>query len=339
MSRIVSVIVPCRNERTHIEAFCASLFAQALPAGWSLEGVIADGLSDDGTAEWLRAAAGHDARLKVVDNPGRIVSTGLNQALAMARGEVIVRMDVHTVYAPDYIAECLAALARSGADNVGGPWVAVGEAPMQRAICAVFQSRWISGGARSRQLDYEGPVDTVYLGAWPRASFERFGGFDESLVRNQDDEHNLRILKGGGRVWQSGRIRSRYTPRAQLGALARQYVQYGYWKPFVMKKHGQPAALRHLVPGLFVLALAASGLLLPWSILPWLALLAAYGSVVAFATGSLAGHGPAVWWRAPAVIATYHLAYGLGSILGWVEVLRGVRAEEARHGRFARLTR
>lgn len=339
MGRIVSVIVPCRNEHAHIEAFCASLFAQIVPEGWSLEGVIADGQSDDGTAEWLRAAAGQDARLQVVDNPGRIVSTGLNQALSIARGEVIVRMDVHTVYASDYVAECIATLARSGADNVGGPWVAVGEEPLQRAICAVFQSRWISGGARSRLLDYEGPVDTVYLGAWPRASFERFGGFDESLVRNQDDEHNLRIVKGGGRVWQSARIRSRYTPRARLGALARQYLQYGYWKPFVMKKHGQPAALRHLIPGLFVLALVASSLLLPWSALPLAALLLAYGSGVAFATGSLAGQGPAVGLRAPAVIATYHLAYGLGSVLGWVDVLRGLRAEQARHSRFARLTR
>ncbi len=170
MSALVSVIVPCRNERAHIEAFCASLFAQALPAGWAIEAVIADGQSDDGTAEWLAAHAGE--QLRVIDNPDRIVSTGLNRALQIARGDVIVRMDVHTVYAPDYVAECIAALERSGADNVGGAWRAVGQGAMQRAICAVFQSRWISGGARSRLLDYEGEVDTVYLGAWPRASFD-----------------------------------------------------------------------------------------------------------------------------------------------------------------------
>lgn len=339
MSRTVSVIVPCRNERGHIAAFCDSLFAQALPAGWVLQAVIADGQSDDGTAQWLAAAAARDARLCVIDNPGRIVSTGLNQALSIARGEVVVRMDVHTVYAADYIAQCIAALERTGADNVGGPWRAVGEAPMQRAICAVFQSRWISGGARSRLLDYEGEVDTVYLGAWPRASFERFGGFDENLVRNQDDEHNLRIVKGGGRVWQSGRIRSSYTPRARLGALARQYLQYGYWKPFVMTKHGQAAAWRQLVPGLFVLALGAGALVLPWSFWPLAVLLAAYGAVLGLATASLAAHGGAVLRRAPVVIATYHLAYGLGSVLGWLDVLRGVRAADARSSRFARLTR
>ncbi|MFO1250103.1 MAG: glycosyltransferase family 2 protein [Inhella sp.] len=334
MNRLVSVIVPCRNERAYIEAFCASLFAQALPPGWQIEAVIADGQSDDGTAQWLAAHA--DERLRVIDNPGRIVSTGLNKALQIARGAVIVRMDVHSVYAPDYVAECIAALERTGADNVGGAWRAVGQGAMQRAICAVFQSRWISGGARSRLLDYEGEVDTVYLGAWPRASFDRFGGFDENLVRNQDDEHNLRIKKGGGRVWQSARIRSSYSPRASLGALWRQYLQYGYWKPFVMRKHGQSASARHWLPAAYLLALLGGLLLLPWSGWPLALLLLAYGALLLGGCLSLASQGPAVLLRAPLVIPTYHLAYGLGSLLGWADVLRGAPAGRSR---FARLTR
>ena len=145
-------------------------------------------------------------------------------------------------------------------------------------MAAAFQSRWVAGGALSRQLDYDGPADTVYLGAWPRRTFERFGGFDETLVRNQDDEHNLRIVKGGGRVWQESRIRSSYRPRATLGQVFRQYLQYGYWKPFVMKKHGQPARLRQLVPALFVAALALFALvaIVGWTFWPLATLLVAY---------------------------------------------------------------
>ena len=182
--------------------------------------IVADGGSDDGTLDALARLIAADTRLRVVANPEQIVSTGLNRALAEARGEVIVRMDVHTTYAPDYVAECIAALVRTGADNVGGPWRAEAEAgggAMQEAIVAAFQSPLVAGGALSRRLDYEGPVDTVYLGAWPRATFDRFGSFDETLVRNQDDEHNLRITAGGGRVWQSARIVSAYRPRARLG--------------------------------------------------------------------------------------------------------------------------
>ncbi|MEP7301621.1 MAG: glycosyltransferase, partial [Caldimonas sp.] len=167
----VSIIVPCRNERSHIAAFAASALAQQLPAGWTLELVVADGMSDDGTRGALAEIAARDPRVAFVDNPGRIVSTGLNRALAMASGEVVVRMDVHTEYEADYVAHCLEALAASGADNVGGPWHAVADpaaGPTQAAVAAAFQSRWVAGGARSRRLDYDGPADTVYLGAWPR---------------------------------------------------------------------------------------------------------------------------------------------------------------------------
>ena len=190
---LVSVIAPCRNECAHIDAFCDSVLAQRLPEGWRMQVLVADGQSDDGTRRRLDERAAQDARLQAVDNPGRIVSTGLNACLARAEGEVIVRMDLHTQFAPDYVAECLAALARTGADNVGGPWVAQGQGAMGQAIAAAFQSRWVVGGARSRDRAYEGPADTVYLGCWPRAVLARAGGFDETLVRNQDDEHNLRL--------------------------------------------------------------------------------------------------------------------------------------------------
>ena len=340
--RLVSVIVPCRNETDYIEPFCASLAAQRLPVGWSLEVVIADGQSDDGTRARLDALAAGDARFAVIDNPRRIVAAGLNAAIARARGAIIMRMDVHTTYAPDYVARCLAAVEASGADNVGGPWRAEAAAdapPTQRAIVAVFQSRWLAGGARSRALDYNGDVDTVYLGAWPRATFERFGGFDEELVRNQDDEHNLRIVKGGGRVWQSAAIRSAYRPRGSVGALFRQYLQYGYWKPFVMRKHGQPAALRHLLPGALVLLLGglAIAALLGAPAWPALLLVAAYATLLVAASLQIAARTSwRLFARVPLVIAAYHFGYGIGSLLGWLDVARGARAGRAW---FARLTR
>ncbi len=341
--RIVSVIVPCRNERGHVAQFAASALAQRLLAGWQLEAIVADGGSDDGTLDGLARLVASDTRLRVVANPERIVSTGLNRALAEAHGEVIVRMDVHTTYAPDYVAECLAALVRTGADNVGGPWRAEAEAgggPMQEAIVAAFQSPLVAGGALSRRLDYEGPVDTVYLGAWPRATFDRFGTFDETLVRNQDDEHNLRITASGGRVWQSARIVSAYRPRARLGGVFRQYLQYGYWKPFVMRKHGQAAALRQVVPALFALALVVGAVLVASGVTGWpiLILVAAYLLALIAMTAAIARSSRprfAALWRVPLVIGASHVGYGIGSIAGWIDVARGARGR----ARYSTLTR
>lgn len=360
----VSVIVPCRNEVEHIVPFCQSVAAQQLPEGWSLEVWVADGLSNDGTRERLSAFCDGDDRFTMIDNPGRIVSTGLNRCIERAQGEFIVRLDVHTVYADDYIAQCLATWQATGADNVGGPWRARGqEGPqgrVQRAVAAAFQSKWVAGGALSRDLAYNGEADTVYLGAWPRSTFERFGGFDEQLVRNQDDEHNLRIHKGGGRIWQSSAIQSVYFPRSSKGDVFRQYRQYGYWKPFVMKKHGQAAALRHLIPGLFVAALLACVLLMiagsavALLIEPgqnyrlgalWvsavgtaglLGLTLLYGSAVLAVSWRIAGEaGRELFWHLPDVIAAYHFGYGLGSLRGWFDALLRGQPDPA----FGRLTR
>lgn len=339
-ARTVSVIVPCRNERAHLAAFLDSVRAQVLPAGWALQVVIADGMSDDGSAALLHEAARRDPRLVVVDNPLRIVSTGLNRALAVATGEVIVRFDVHTEYAPDYVAACIAALERTQADNVGGAWharPARDAGAMARAIAAAFQSRWVTGGALSRRLDHDGPADTVYLGAWPRATFDRYGGFDEALVRNQDDEHNLRITRGGGRVWQASAIRSTYRPRARLGQVFRQYRQYGYWKPFVMKKHGQPARLRQLAPLALVLATALAAIAWPLGAGPWplAAVLGSYAAGVLASSVAVAVDGRldvASALCVPAVVVAYHVAYGIGSAEGWRDVLlrRGPDLKQAR---------
>ncbi len=311
---VVSVIVPCRNEALHIDAFVASALAQQLAAGVEIEVVIADGDSSDGTREKLAAWQQREPRLRVIANPQRITSAALNRAVAAARGEIVVRMDVHTEYAPDYVAQCVAALRETGATCVGGAWRPLGRGWPQAAIARAFESRFGSGGAASRRTDHTGEVDTVYLGAWRREELLRLGGFDEALVRNQDDELALRIVRGGGRVWQSAAIRSWYTPRASFVALFRQFYQYGYWKVPVIRKHRLPASPRHLVPFAFIATLAGlalAGLAWPaaWRLLGGVAILytaAALASALALTRSPREALGIA--WA----FACMHGGYGLG---------------------------
>lgn len=335
----ISVIVPCRNEARYIDAFLRNVLAQRL-GSLAIEILVADGESEDGTHEIIEAWASRDGRIRLIDNPGRVVSTGLNSAIRCSRGSTIVRMDVHTEYAQDYLAQCVATLTKSGADNVGGPWRAAGNGYWQTAVALAFQSPFSSGGAGSHRLDYEGPVDSVYLGCWRRDAFDRFGMFDEELVRNQDDELNLRIIRGGGKVWQNPEIRSSYHPRASLQKLFAQYAQYGYWKVRVIQKHRIPASVRHLAPALFVAALGLSLLLSPLSAISLFVFLGLSGSyVLANMLASLTVCARPGKWRylpvMPLVFAGFHFGYGVGFLRGLWDFIVRKRA----HEKYSRLTR
>jgi len=315
----VSVVVPTRNEKDHIEDCLRSILDQRPPAG-DFEIIVADGMSTDGTREILARMEKENPRLHVIDNPARIVSTGLNEAIKAADGTIIVRMDAHTQYASDYIYECVQALETTAADSVGGPWTAKGAGVLSEAIAAAFQCSFAMGGARAHDVNYTGFVDTVYLGCWRREVFDRVGLFDPELVRNQDDEFHLRLTRAGGKIWQSPRIRSWYTPRGSLRAVFKQYMQYGYWKVRVIQKHTIPAAVRHLIPGLFVCSLIVLPLISIWwntAVWLWLAIVGMYVICTLAASVATARHkGYQILPVLPVVFAMYHFGYGYGFLRG-----------------------
>jgi len=320
----VSIVVPCRNEKDHIESAVESILGQEPPPG-GFEIIIADGTSDDGTRSILTRLAEENFQLHIVDNPFGIVSTGLNQAIRTARGKVIVRMDAHTSYARDYVRQCVELLTETGADNVGGPWIARGNGRIGQAIAAAFQSPFANGGARGRHPNYSGPVDTVYLGCWRREIFDRIGFFDENFVRNQDDELNLRLRRSGGTIWQSTKIKSWYHPRENLRQLLTQYVQYGYWKACVLQKHTLPASVRHVIPASFLLALMMLSVLSVFSATGFTAWLALIGLYLAFNLSASAVTAASNGWRLlpllPAVFAIFHFGYGWGFLKGFADFI------------------
>jgi glycosyltransferase involved in cell wall biosynthesis len=318
-SPIVSVIVPCRNEKDHIEACVRSILAQDLPPD-ELEVLVADGMSDDGTRKILERLAQEDSRVRVIDNPNRITPCAMNVGVRAARGRYIAIMGAHNHYAPDYLRQSVQVLEQTGADNVGGAMVCEATSWLQQAIAAAHHSAFAVGGARWHDPSYEGPADTVFGGVYRREVFTRIGLFDEELVRNQDDEFNLRLIRAGGKIWQSPRIRSCYRPRNSLGSLFRQYMQYGYWKVRVIQKHTLPASARHLVPGGFVLSLLLLPLVslwFPFAAWGWLGLVGIYScSNVAVALLTAARRGWALFPILPLVFACYHFAYGYGFLRG-----------------------
>jgi hypothetical protein len=231
-------------------------------------------------------------------------------------------------------------LSETHADNVGGPWVARGEGIIGRAIAAAFGSGFAAGGARSHDCQYEGIVDSVYLGCWRRELFERVGFFDETLVRNQDDEFNLRITRQGGAVWQSPRIKSVYSSRSSLRGLFKQYLQYGYWKVRVLQKHKIPASVRHLVPAAFLIALAGLPVMALWFEVVWWfwgGLLSLYMTLLLLASIVTASRqGSELLLYLPLVFACFHIGYGLGFLHGILDFVMLRRGGDSRYGALTR---
>lgn len=259
---LVSVVLPIRNEAKTIRTCLDAILAQDYGVE-ALEIVVADGGSTDGTCEILAEYTAR-AGVRVVENPQGIVSAGLNRAIAAARGEYIVRVDGHTFLSPSYVRMCVETLQATGADNVGGPQQSEAQTLIGSLVALATSSPFGIGDSKFHYATTPQWVDTVYLGAWPRRLFERVGGFDESLVRNQDYEFNYRTRQAGGRIWYTPEIRSIYRPRESLGAFVRQYFQYGQWKAIVIRRHPASTRWRHLVAPLFVVSLLGLGVLSPF---------------------------------------------------------------------------
>ena len=255
----VSVIMPVRNEADFIGRSLRAVFVQQYPHD-HLEIIVADGLSTDETRAQIEVLqAESDIPISLVSNPERIAPTGLNRAIAAARGDIIVRVDGHCEIAPDYVAKCVKYLQAGKAEGVGGPIETIGETWRAKAIAVAMSSNFGVGGSAFRCInDREMYVDSVAFPGYKREIFETAGTFNEELVRNQDDEFNYRIRKLGGRILLAPDICSRYFSRSSFKSLWRQYFQYGYWKVRVLQLHPKQMRPRQFVPFIFVASIFLS---------------------------------------------------------------------------------
>jgi len=314
---LVTIAMPCLDEAAFIEACLKSVQAQTYP-GDRIEILVADGGSTDGTLDILSRLALEDGRIRVLDNPDRVQAAGLNRILKQARGDVIVRMDVHCEYATDYVAKCVELLDRTGADNVGGAQRCHGRTEFEQAVCAALRSPLGVGGAAYRGPLNEGFVDTVFLGAYRRSVFERVGAWDPGAITNEDAELNQRLVSAGGRIYLSPEIGVDYTPRGSLAALARQYFRYGRGRARTLLKHRRFLTIRPALPFLAVTTGIALLAALPWTTAPLYLFAVASLALASEAIRVGSSGGPARVVRVLAILPTIVVAHGIGFGAGLV---------------------
>lgn len=317
----VSVIMPIRNEADFIAQSLGAVLQQDYP---NFEVIVADGMSTDDTRHVIQQISQQypSINVEIIDNPARVVPTGFNRALQVAKGTVIVRVDGHTIIEPNYVSTCVETLERTGAACVGGRMDAIGRTPMGQTIALATSSAFGVGGARFHYSLQEEWVDTVYLGAWKRSIFDHYGGFDEEFVRNQDDEFNYRLRENGHKILLNPSITSRYYNRSSLRTVAKQYFQYGYYKVRVMQKHPAQMRPRQFAPPLFVIGLMGGAILAPLSSIIlwlWLSIIGLYVGVNLLVSIRIAR---TVGWRhlvlLPITFTTLHMSYGLGFLNGLI---------------------
>ena len=316
----ISILIPVRNEVRYIPRCLQAVADQDYPSD-CIEVLVADGMSNDGTCEFLQDWASQAANRFVFQNPGKIVPTGMNILVPKAKGDVLIRVDGHCVIAPDYVSNCVRHLQEDGVDGVGGPMHSIGEDLVSQVTALAMSSKFGVGNSSFRtESGVTKLADTVPFPAYKRAIFEKVGLYDEELVRNQDDEYNYRIREAGGKILLAEDVKSEYYSRGSLKKLWKQYFQYGFWKVRVLQKHPRQMSLRQFVPLAFVLALILTLLLsflVSWGWLALIILLLAYFAAnLAASIVSASGQGINKLLLLPLAFAIIHFSYGLGFLVG-----------------------
>ena len=321
---IVSIIVPCRNERNYIEECISSILGQERPSSGNFEVLVVDGMSTDGTRDVLKSLAVRNASLRVMDNPRGITASAMNIGIDAARGRYVAILGAHTEYAPNYIRQCVELLEEHPeVCCAGGPIISRGKSLFGQAVAAAMSHPIGVGNAKHRFPDYEGYAEAVCFPVFRKTIFETAGLFDESLIRNQDDEFYYRLALAGEKTFLSPRARCTYFVRETPAMLFRQYFQYGFWRLAVVRKHRTPASIRQIVPATFVLLLLLS--VLAWLFLPgrWhlagALIPAGYGvGLFAAGIGVALKQESMVGFLFPVAAAILHLAYGAGFLWGLI---------------------
>ncbi len=327
----VSVIVPCRNEARFIRRVIASILSSSYPHE-RLEAIFVDAMSTDGTRAILEDAARENPLIQVLENPRLIVPAAMNLGIRAARGDVIVRLDAHASYDRTYIPECVRLLqSRERVGSAGGRALTEpnGEGPWARAVAFVTAHRFGVGNSRFRTSDQAGVVDTVPYGTFWRRVLEEVGLYDERLTRNQDNELTARLQKAGYQIVYDPRIVLRYWNQAGVTGLSRQGLLTGMWNVYTLILHPYTWKARRFVPLCFVVylaALVAAAWGRAWAGASWMGAaclpLLAYAILLA-AVSLRAGAASGGALRVAATFLSYHLAYGVGPLLGALNVATG----------------
>ncbi len=191
---LISVCL-CTYRRPTVVRTLASLAAQRLPAGCSLEIVVVDN-DPAGSAEALVRAWSPDVAYAI--EPGPNIAAARNRTLELARGEWLAFLDDDEEADPSWLAQLLRAADAYDADAVIGRVVAVYPegAPVALRAADPLSRDW---GPTGRRLDAGSTANALLRARLVRGSELRF---DPKFGRSggEDSDFFGRLAEGGARI-------------------------------------------------------------------------------------------------------------------------------------------
>lgn len=316
---MISVICPVFNEE-HFIKHILDHFISVKPAEKEL--ILIDGGSTDRTTEIIQEYIDKYSNIILLHNPKRYVPFALNMAITAAKGDPIIRIDAHTEYADDYYEKILEVFETTGADIAGGGYNLKYKTAFQQNVGSALSSKWGTGGSEAFNVSIKGYSDQVAYGAWRKYIFEKTGYFDESLLRNQDDEFHYRAKSAGFKIYRDPSIKLWYYPRSSLSGLFSQYFQYGDFKPLSLSKSTIGIKIRNFFPSALVLYFLLSPLAV-WLTGSYLFLLPVLLYVIitlilSFKTFRNLQETP----ESLLIFFTLHFSYGLGFLKGFSRLFK-----------------
>ena len=248
--------MPALNESGHILRAINTI----RPASLDYEILIIDGRSTDTTREIIKNLASQDDRIRLIDNPAGLQSAGVNfgARLADCRAKIIVRADCHSLYPQNFVETCVSELLYRNCASVVVPMRSEGTECMQKAIAAAQNSYLGNGGSAHRLSTGSCFVSHGHHAAFDRKIFLELGGYDETMVANEDAEFDHRLAARGYRIFMNAQATIGYIPRSDLKNLSRQYFHYGAGRATNCRKHGIIPAPRQILPALVTSAFTSA---------------------------------------------------------------------------------
>lgn len=328
-NKLVSIIIPCRNEEKYIHKCLASVLEFERPLGLDFEVLVMDGRSTDRTVELARSIANKNSILRVLDNPGLIQSTAVNLGVQASRGAWIMRLDAHAEYPRNYLLLCHETALRTGADNVGGIFITEpgGTGYSAQLVQALTTHKFGVGDSGFRTGAKEDWADTVPYGYYRREVFDRLGWLDERLVRAQDYEFNRRIISSGGKILRNPLIQIIYYNQPTIYQfLRKQIVKEAPYNAYLWYLAPYAFAPRHAITGVFAAGVFGGLVLSPFT--PWIAWPFARVMIFYAVLAILSSLQQAIRYRQPAhalllpfCFFLYHFVHGLGVLFGLLRLL------------------